>query len=253
VRQDEGFLLPRHVQSGSMNSLQPAIDADTGSAQPRTSRARDIFELVLGYGMILAVIWTPNPPQRILYWITFALVIVITLLRRDSLRTLGLTRDGFLRSLWVVGAAAILAAIAVAVAWRLHTLHRHFGRISLDFHFSGYVIWALLQQFLLQDYFLLRLLRLVRNPWIAVAIAAAIFSIAHMPNPVLVILTLVWGLIACVLFLRYRNLYALGIAHAILGICVAISVPNHIQRHMRVGLGYLHYHPPVRRLHRPLG
>jgi membrane protease YdiL (CAAX protease family) len=151
----------------------------------------------------------------------------------------------------VVGAALILALMAVAVAWRLHTLHRHFGRISLDFHFSGYVVWALLQQFLLQDYFLLRLLRLVRNRWLAVALAAAIFSIAHLPNPVLVILTLAWGAMACVLFLRYRNLYTLGIAHAILGICVAITVPNHIQRHMRVGIGYLHYHAPAHPWHRP--
>jgi membrane protease YdiL (CAAX protease family) len=234
-----------------MSFLQPAIDADLRNQGSAATRARDLFELALGYGLILAVIWTPNPPQRILYWITFAIVIVVTLLRRESLKTLGLGKDGFLRSLWVVGAASILALMAVAVAWRLHTLHRHFGRISLDFHFSGYVVWALLQQFLLQDYFLLRLLRLVRNRWLAVALAAAIFSIAHLPNPVLVILTLAWGAMACVLFLRYRNLYTLGIAHAILGICVAITVPNHIQRHMRVGIGYLHYHAPAHPWHRP--
>jgi membrane protease YdiL (CAAX protease family) len=231
-----------------MNLLHSGIET---KAESGTGRARDIFELVLGYGMILAVIWTPNPLQRVLYWITFALVIIITLLRREDLGTLGLRGDGFLRSLWVVGAAAILAGVAVVVAWRLQTLHRHFGRVSLDFHFSGYVIWALLQQFLLQDYFLLRLMRLTRKRWVAIAIAAAIFSIAHLPNPVLTTLTLVWGLIACVLFLRYRNLYTLGIAHAVLGICVAITVPNHIQRHMRVGLGYLHYHPPVHHLRVP--
>lgn len=211
--------------------------------------ARDFFELALGYTLILSVIWMPNPPQRILYWIALGTLVIITLLRRESLKTLGLGTEGFLRSLWIAGLAALFATIAILVAWKLHTLHRHFGRIALDLHFTGYVIWAFMQQFLLQDYFLLRLLRLARRPWLAVCIATLIFALAHIPNPILVILTLAWGAIACVLFLRYRNLYTLGIAHAILGITVAITVPNHIQHHMRVGIGYLHYHPHTAGVH----
>jgi membrane protease YdiL (CAAX protease family) len=229
-----------------MNHLQFAAESDTRNRDHRASRERDISELVLGYGLILAVIWTPNPFQRILYWITFTTVIIVTLLRRESLQTLGLGKNGFLRSLWIVGVALLLASAAITFAWRFHTLHRHLGRISLDFHFMGYVIWALLQQFLLQDYFLARLMRLTPKRWIAITLATLLFAIAHIPNATLVVLTLVWGTVASVLFLRYRSLYTLGIAHAILGICIAITVPNHIQHHMRVGLGYLHYHPPIR-------
>ena len=33
---------------------------------PRT-RARDLFELCVGYGLILAVLWTPRPWQRVVY------------------------------------------------------------------------------------------------------------------------------------------------------------------------------------------
>ena len=210
---------------------------------------RAIIELAVGYGLILAVIWTPNPAQRFLYWLAIATVLIITILRRDSPKELGITGRGFLRSLWVVGVAALLAAIAVFAAWRLHTLHFDFGRIVFNFRFTGYAIWALVQQFLLQDYFLLRFLRLLKRRRAAVLSAAALFSIAHVPNPLLVVLTMVWGIIACVLFLRYRNLYTLGIAHAMLGVCIAITVPNHIQRHMRVGLGYLQYHPHAHHLH----
>jgi hypothetical protein len=49
------------------------------------------------------------------------------------------------------------------------------------------------------------------------------------------------GIAACTLFLRYRNLYALGLAHGILDLCIAISVPDAVTHHMMVGLGYLHY------------
>lgn len=222
----------------------PTLETTSG-----LSRTRDVIELATGYGLILAVIWTPNPAQRVFYWFAIAAVLIITILRRESPKELGFTGQGFLASVWIVGVAMLLAAIAVFAAWRLHTLHYDFGRIVFNFRFTGYAIWAMVQQFLLQDYFLLRFLRLLKHRWAAVLWAAALFSIAHIPNPLLVVLTMVWGIIACVLFLRYRNLYTLGIAHAILGICVAITVPNHIQRHMRVGLGYLQYHPRAHHMH----
>ena len=75
----------------------------------------------------------------------------------------------------------------------------------------------------------------------AIALAAVLFAAAHIPNPLLVALTLIWGAISCTLFLRYRNLYALALAHGILGMTLAVTVPNPIARHMRVGLGYLEY------------
>jgi hypothetical protein len=102
-----------------------------------------------------------------------------------------------------------------------------------------------MQQFILQSYFLLRLLRLLPGKLAPVLVAAAIFALAHLPNPILTPITLIWGAIACVLFLRYRNIYALGVAHGIMGLCVAVTVPNSLHHHMRVGLGYLRYRPRV--------
>jgi hypothetical protein len=34
------------------------------------------------------------------------------------------------------------------------------------------------------------------------------------------------------------------VTHAILGICVALTVPGPVDHNMRVGLGYLTYRPP---------
>jgi membrane protease YdiL (CAAX protease family) len=99
-----------------------------------------------------------------------------------------------------------------------------------------------MQQFLLQDFFLLRLLRLLRTSTAAVLAATAMFALAHLPNPILTPITAIWGFASCLLFLRYRNLYPLAISHAILGICVAITVPGTLDHNMRVGLGYLTYH-----------
>jgi len=215
-----------------------------------SSRARDVFEIVLAYGLILAVIWTPNPLQRVLYWTAFATIVVITVLRRDSLTTLGLSGRGFVSSLWIVGAALVLAAGAVWLAFRSQTLHSLFGQAPLFAHVWGYFVWAVMQQFLLQSYFLTRFLRLVSRPWQAVVPVAVLFAAAHIPNPLLTAATLVWGFCSCALFLRYGNLYTLGIAHCILGMCFAVTVPDHVHHHMRVGLGYLHYHQHVSLRHR---
>jgi membrane protease YdiL (CAAX protease family) len=57
---------------------------------------------------------------------------------------------------------------------------------------------------------------------------------------------LVWAAICCWLYLKYRNLYPLAIAHALLGMCLAFTVPNSINHHMRVGWGYVHYRSHVR-------
>ena len=137
----------------------------------------------------------------------------------------------------------LLAGLAVYTANRLHSLHRLHGPTPLLSHVWGYLIWAVMQQFLLQIYFLLRLMRLLPGKMAPILAAAGLFSLAHLPNPVLTPVTLVWGIAACVLFLRYRNIYALGIAHGILGLCVAVIVPDSIQHHMRVGIGYYRYHP----------
>ena len=87
---------------------------------------------------------------------------------------------------------------------------------------------------------------------IAAALASAgLFALAHLPNPILAPVTLLWGFVACLLFLRYRNLYTLGMAHAVFGITIAICIPGPVIHNMRVGLGYLtygHRHRPAQLL-----
>lgn len=185
------------------------------------------------------------PAQRILYWLAVVWITGVTILRRDKPGVLGLAPSNALRSFWIVAAAIVFAACAMVVAWLLGTLHPliRFGHLPLRMRLTGYVVWSFLQEFILQAYVLLRLMRLIPKRWMAIATAALLFATAHVPNPVLIGLTLVWGFIACLLFLRYRNLYALGLAHGILGLCVAITVPDTRLHHMRVGLGYLRYHP----------
>ena len=135
----------------------------------------------------------------------------------------------------------LLAAAALLVAAKLQTLHAPATPLLFVQRYWAYSLWSCLQEFLLLDFFLLRLLRLLPSRNTAALAAMGLFVIVHLPNPILTVLTLFWGWASCRLFLRYRNLYTLAIAHAILGISIAITVPGPVIRNMRVGLGYLTY------------
>ncbi len=214
----------------------------TGIGKGHTRR-RALVEAAAGYLLILVVLWAPRPWQRFLYWLPVIWIAVASWLSFRSAAAWGLRSVNLFRSLWIAGVAAFLSAVTLAVAWRLHTLHAPPSVIAFARSYIGYAIWAFVQQFLMMDFFLQRALRLLPRPGHAVLATAAIFTLAHLPNPVLTPLTLLWGLIGCWHFLRYRNLYPLALAHAMLGITIAVAVPGYITHNMRVGLGYRAYRP----------
>ena len=225
-----------------------------GSAGARSKR-RALVEIAIAYGLILTVIWTPRPLQRLLWLVAAAAVVAMTCLSLEGLETMGLRRKNFFRSLWIAGAALAIAAVAVAAAVELHTLHLpdpppgglpHWGGLPSSVvlfirTYWAYALWTFVQQFLMQCFFLLRLLRVFPAPRSAAFAAASLFALAHLPNPILAPVTLLWGFAACLIFLRYRNLYPLAMAHAIFGITIAITIPGPVIHNMRVGLGYLRY------------
>ena len=212
------------------------------SSQP-TAR-RSLFELLGGYMLILAVIWTPRPWQARIYLIAALFIVWATLRSWPGLDVMGWRRANLLRSAGIILAAATVSAVAVACAARIGTLHTPPTAALFVQRFVGYIIFACIQQFLLQNFFLWRLLQIGLTQRNAVLTAAAIFAVAHLPSPILTCLTFIWGVAATAWFLRYRSLYSLAVAHMILGITVAICIPGPTIRNMRVGLGYLTYRAP---------
>jgi hypothetical protein len=209
------------------------------SSRPQPGPTRDLVELIFGYGLILFVLWTPEFPQRVLSPVAFIMTLAVVLARRPSLDDLGIGRHGLARSLWILPAAILLAIASLLLARKIGTLHPLFKG---DFkHVAGYILWTIFQQFLLNDYFMPRLTRLLASENAAVGLAAVLFAAAHLPNLPLTGATLLWGAISCALFRRYRNLYALGLAQGVLGLCFAVCVPDALHHHLRVGLGYLRY------------
>ena len=207
---------------------------------------RAALEIAVGYGLILATIWSVRPAR--VYFACLLLFWIVTILLPEARAggNLGLSLSGIRESLWAVGLALATLAIAILFAAGLGTLH--YRQVAKPYPpFSGYLAFSLAQQFVLQNVFFSKLLRLLGRPALAVCLAALMMSMAHLPNLLLVVVTLLWGMAACWLFLRYRNLFVVGSIHFLLGIMLALCGPASVQHNMRVGAGYSrHSRAPLR-------
>jgi membrane protease YdiL (CAAX protease family) len=204
-------------------------------------RARDPLEFAVGLTLVFLALWIPKPWQTVVAVLAMVWAGGCILLSEDDRDALGFRFAGSLHSLWLVASALLLCGAALVVAIRLHTFHLpEFDGVPYR-SFWTYIAWAFLQEFLLLDFFLLRLLRMLPSRTLAVLTAALLFAVTHLPNPVLAPLTLVWGGISSMIFLRYRNILTPATAHALLGICIAITVPTALDHGMHVGLGYFSF------------
>src|ERR1700722_5654349 len=96
---------------------------DSADAANRHSTRGDLFQLVVGYMLILAVIWSPRPIGRPLYIIAVVFIAASIWISFDSGSAMGLRRKNFLRALWVPASSMLLAGAAVIIAIREQTLH----------------------------------------------------------------------------------------------------------------------------------
>ena len=202
------------------------------------SRRGLIWEVAIGYGLLQAALWTEGELRWIWAMGIVLWIVGVTAYHRPTLGQLGIGWAGFAASLWFAGLAALFGAAMLLGAHFVGTLHRYPPHRTLLAVATGYLVWTLQQQFLLQSFFFLRLEQLLGGGK-AVWAAAGLFALAHFPNPVLLPTTLIAGLAFCELFRRYRNIYTLAIAQAILGMCLAAAVPDTLHHHMHVGIGYL--------------
>ena len=148
-------------------------------------------------------------------------------IRQDSLKELGIRFDNLYESGRECAIISLISIVMIVIfsIFPSDKFHSH-GLIS---NLAGFVkrtpwgitkriVEGLAQQFLLQSVFLIRFLQIYGKKSISLLSAATLFSLAHSLNIRLMFLSFFLGLIACVLFLRNRNIFVLGTMHGILSI-----------------------------------
>lgn len=205
------------------------------------SRAKLLLQVMIVYGLILSSIWTPEGVVKVVLMLAAAVALVV--FAADGSYTwqemgLGLPSG---RACAVIFAAGLALAFSVPFASKLVGLNVAPFRVLSVQQSWRYAVWSLEQEFILQSFLFLRFETLLRSRW-AVLVSAGLFALAHVPSPILTILSLIGGTVFCELFRRYRNIYPLGVVHAFLGLTIASSFSERWLHHMRVGIGYLTFH-----------
>jgi hypothetical protein len=199
-------------------------------------------QVVIAFLLIESALWSTGPTQKMFSFVGMLAILAFTVANRSSLRELGLGRTGFWSAMAVLPVAVVVAGGFIVLGAWAGTLRSLFGAGSVYLHAFGYGIWSLEQEFILNSFFYLILERLLGNSNRTALYAALLFSFAHIPNPILVPATLVGGLLFVEAFRRWRNIYPLGVAHALLGLSLALTVSDSWMHHMRVGLSFLRFH-----------
>jgi len=193
-----------------------------------------ILEPLAVFGLIVAYIWGLRAMYPNLWMAILGLMLLSHLLRGESPGMLGFgmrNLQGVMRELAPL--LAFLALLMLACGILLRTIRP----ISLDgavAALAAYLPWGLLQQYILNGYFLNRF-DAVLSPRAAAMIKATLFCAAHAPNWFLMSVTFLGGYWATRVYQRRRNLYVMGLAHAIAGFLLFLVVPDSISHHLRVG------------------
>jgi hypothetical protein len=209
---------------------------DTGSHKTA------LLELTAMIALLLSYIWgwhgAFHGHSQLLVVLYFGIGFVSHLRSGESARQLGLRLDNF-------GAALrnALPFVAIAVCLPLAI-----GAAAGSWHFPSWkdtieglpwmVAWGTVQQYGLLCFMYQRLLEILDDPRAATAGAAALFAAFHVPNPLLLAVTLAAGVACCTLYRREPNVFVLGIAHAAVSSVLFNALPDSVTHGMRVGPGY---------------
>ena len=96
----------------------------------------------------------------------------------------------------------------------------------------------MLQQYVLQS-FINRRAQVIWGPGpISVLLTAAIFAGLHFPNPSLMVVTFIGGLVWAFVYQRVPNLFALAVSHSAMTWLLVSTLPPSALNHLRIGLKY---------------
>ncbi|HET9984898.1 MAG TPA: CPBP family glutamic-type intramembrane protease [Longimicrobiales bacterium] len=104
--------------------------------------------------------------------------------------------------------------------------------------FALYPIWGLVQQYALQGLVLLGLEAAGAGSR-APVLAAGLFALVHLPNPLLTAVTFLAGWAWCEAFRRRPNLLVLALSHGWLAVTLFASLPLPLTGQLRIGPDYL--------------
>jgi len=218
------------------------LDVLRSSMTPSSLRIAAALEVAVIYAGILLYIWRWQFTSPRAWMPLLAVVLLSHVVHGDRLRELGLGWTEFTQS------ARLILPLAVAILLPVTAYGILSGRLSVVVpqpnalrYFAGYALWCCFQQYLAQSFFHTRLVDVVRDRHHRSLLVGFMFGAAHIPNPILMVVTTLGGFVLAEVFTRSRNIWPLALAQAVAGPLLAALTPAAVIHNMRVGPGYFFY------------
>jgi hypothetical protein len=192
-----------------------------------------LIEALAFTAAVLAFIWVFRFRAPWTLWLLVAWAVAAGLARGESLDSSGLSPRRFAQAAvaWRYLWPGALLALALVLQERLVD-----GQLLARGAF--YFTWCCLQQTVYQNLVYRRLrasIGLAASPWLP---AGVIFGLVHWPNPVLVPVTLMWGVISSYLFERWPSVLALALVQFLFSSLLYELTPWSWHHGFRVGPRY---------------
>jgi hypothetical protein len=196
------------------------------------------LEPAVVFTLIMLYIWWLRQGHQAWAFVIFGLILLSHYWHGESAQDLGFRWANF-RACVIAFLPALLfvSMMLLAGGLLLHTLRiLDLERAMLGF--LSYCMWGLFQQYLLNAFFVNRMLPVSSSARQAALLGAGCFACAHTPNLFLMAVGLITGYYGARVWIQYRNLYFLGIAHGAIGSMLFLVVPDAISHHLVVGPGW---------------
>jgi len=222
-------------------SAVQAMDTRSGHTGMRFSK-RPFIELTILVVLIEVIMWiVPLLPYSRAFYAATALIIVALLgycYIRDGVgaRELGLRFDNLLRvlkDLLIPLAIFVLVVLVVGFEFGAPRFGKKFWSMLLFVP-----AWALLQQYMLLAFVGRRLRMIFGNGLPGIVATSALFSLLHLPNPVLMVACAAGGYLWAREYQREPNLFSSALTHAVASAFLANALPGWMLKNMVVGYNY---------------
>lgn len=232
-----------------MNSTEATRSNEPENAVVITDRSLAAWEIVSVISSVLIAEWILSASAgrsklvvAVPTTLAFVLIIYSHVLRGETVRELGVRLDNFLPALRllllpmivITGTALLIGFFSGAKPdfFRWHAERLIILQLALGFG------WGFLQQYVLQSFMNRRAQMIWGRGTASVLVTAVIFSVLHFPNPWLMVVTFVGGLVWAFVYQRQPNLFALALSHGIMTWVLVSALPPSALNHLRIGLKY---------------
>ena len=157
-------------------------------------------------------------------------------LHGESFAAIGFRLDNLVPAIKVLIIPTFIAIVLIAIAGKLTST----GTIAspLRARFLIVPVWGLFQQYALQGFINRRAQMGLGRGWKSVLLTGVLFSVIHLPNPLLALLTLIGGIVWAAVYQKYPNLFALALSHFVTALTVTLFLPLNLISGLRVGFKY---------------